>query len=551
MHRKMKIQRYWMFLFLSVFCISTFCACGQKPTKQTTQRKTITASKMMAMEKEYDSELTGVIKSIEKDAETITILETATAAETILTYNDMTEAMNQYGDIKTVEQFSIGDIVEVFFWSKNNEIVKIENSDSAWTYEDVKKFSIRREDQIFKIVDHKYQYDPVSLLVIQDGKLTDLLTVNEYDTLSIQGIGSRIYSITIKKGHGYVRFKNYEQFVGGMVEIGYGIIRNVSEDMLLTVPEGTYRMVMEHGQLSAEKQIVVEQGQELTIDLSAYQTKVDKTGRVYFLVEPEGAQLNINGVPVVYNDAVELNFGKNIIQVFADNYTSYTGTLNVKKAYQVVKIHLAQDSSEAEVVSTGDEEAANTNTETQDNNSSNSNQTENNEDNNNDNNENEDNNTDEENNDNTESTDQSVENSEENTDNSTQGDSNNTETKDTTNSKTDKDSQKDNDSKENDKKDKDKNKDKESEDTTIEPANTETTEIDKKHTITVNSPKDVKVYVNGDYVGKSPVSFSKIIGTFTIALSKDGYKTASYTLTMEDDKESSFLSFPDLVEEDS
>lgn len=539
MHRKIKIQKYWIFLFLSVFCISMFCACGQKPTKQTTQRKTITASKMMAMEKEYDSELTGVIKSIERDAETITVLETATAAETILTYNDMTEAMNQYGDIKTVEQFSIGDIVEVFFWSKNNEIVKIENSDSAWTYEDVKKFSIRREDQIFKIVDHKYQYDPVSLLVIQDGKLTDLLAVNAYDTLSVQGIGSRIYSITIKKGHGYVRFKNYEQFVGGMVEIGYGIIRNVSEDMLLTVPEGTYRMVMEHGQLSAEKQIVVEQGQELTIDLSAYQTKVDKTGRVYFLVEPEGAQLNINGVPVVYNDAVELNFGKNIIQVFADKYTSYTGTLNVRKAYQVVKIHLAQDSSEAEVVSTSDEE--NTDTETQNNDSS-GNQTENEEDNNSN---QEDENESNDNNDNENSDNENQENNDESNSQPVEDSENNT--RDTTNSETDKDNQKDSDSKENDKKDKDK----ESEDTTIKPADTETTEIDKKHTITVNSPKDVKVYVNGDYVGKSPVSFSKIIGTFTVALSKDGYKTASYTLTMEDDKESSFLSFPDLVEEES
>lgn len=556
-----KILRYGMALLLSVFCIGAFCACGQEPAKQTTQIKTVAASKTMAMEKEYDMELTGVIKKIEEDAETITVLETATAAETILTYNDMTEAVNKYGDIKTIGQFSIGDIVQVFFWSKNNEIVKIKNSDMAWNYEDVKKFSIRREDQIFKIVDHRYQYDPVSLLVIQDGKLTDLLAVNDYDTLSIQGVGSRIYSITVTKGHGYVRFKNYEQFVGGMVEIGYGIIRNVSEDMLLTVPEGTYRMVMEHGRLLAEKQITVEQGQELTVDLSAYQTKVDKTGRVYFMIDPEGAQLNVNGVPVVYTDAVELNFGKNIIQVFADGHMSYTGTLNVKKAYQVVKIHLAEDGSEAEVVSTSDEADSGTETQTENNNTNNTgNNTENNTQNNNSDNSNNNNNSN--NGSSNNSSDSNSDSNSNSTNTNTNNDSNNNNTEETSNndnqSNTSNDSSaagqnKEQNSEKTDKtKEEQNNKEEESTgDTTIESADTGTTEIDKKHTITVNSPAKVKVYVNGDYIGKSPVSFPKIIGTFTIALSQNGYKTASYTLTMEDDKESCFLSFPDLVEEES
>lgn len=492
----------------------------------------------MAMEKEYDTKLTGVIKKIEEDAETITVLETTTAAETILTYNDMTEAVNKYDDIKTVEQFSIGDIVDVFFWSSNNEIVKIKNSESSWNYEDVKKFAIRREDQIFKIVDHRYQYDPTSLLVIQGGKLTDLLAINDYDTLSIQGVGSRIYSIIVTKGHGYVRFKNYEQFVGGMVEIGYGIIRNVSEDMLLTVPEGSYRMVMEHGRLLAEKQITVERGKELTVNLSAYQTKVDKTGRVYFVIDPEGAQLNINGVPVVYTDAVELNFGKNMIQVFADGYMSYTGTLNVKNAYQVVKIELAQDGSgsNAEVVSSGEEEISSTETQET---SSNSHNTENN-------NSSTSTGTNSHSNDSNTNNNNGTNTNAGNNDNDTESSSTKTANPSSGSSVTDTE-QKDKQDKDN-KEDKDSSGEEDSEDTTIESADTKTTEIDKKHTITVNAPANVKVYVNGDYVGKSPVSFQKIIGTFTIALSKKDHQTASYTLTMEDDGESSFLSFPDLEE---
>lgn len=506
---KKSFAHYGLLPFLLILGLCMFCACGQSKEKQS-QRKLVSASGTVAAEKEYDECITGVIKSIDEETETVVVLEAATAAETVLTYTDFTEAANKYGDIKTVEQFEVGDIVDVYFWAEQNEIVKMENSASAWVYEDIRKFTVRREDKIFKISDRRYQYDLVSLIVSQDGELIDLLAINEQDTLSVQGIGSRIYSITVTKGHGYVRFSHYDQFVGGMVEIGYGIIRNVTEDMLLVVPEGTYRMVMDHGVLRAEKQITVERGKELVIDLSAYQMEVEKTGKVYFVVSPEGAQLNINGVPMVYTDAIELNYGKNIIQVFQEGYASYTGKLNVKKAYQVVKIDLAEDGSEAEVVSSEDEETAepqNTNS-GQESSGQASSDTENEDD-------------DSETSSNTKSDDTEDENADDGESDSDEEDS---ESEETSDSETD------------------------SDDTTIESADTETTETDSSHTITVNSPTGVKVYVNGDYVGKTPVSFDKIIGTFTVALSQKGYDTASYTLTIEDDGENNFLSFPDLVE---
>lgn len=509
------LARYGVLPFLMILGLCIFCACG-KDTEKQTQGKLVSASGTVSAEKEYDECITGVIKSIDEETETIVVLETATAAETVLTYTDFTEAANQYGDIKTVEQFQVGDIVDVCFWMEQNEIVKMENSASAWEYEDIRKFTVQREDRIFKISDRRYQYDPISLIVSQDGELMDLLAVNEQDTLSVQGIGSRIYSITVTKGHGYVRFANYDQFVGGMVEVGYGIIRNVTEDMLLVVPEGTYRMVMDHGMLRAEKQIMVERGKELVVDLGAYQMEVEKTGKVYFVISPEGAQLNVNGVPMVYTNAIELNYGKNIIQVFQEGYASYTGKLSIKKPYQVVKISLAADSSDAEVVSSEDEEADES--EMQD----------------------------------TDSAQESSGGASSDTENDDPKDSPSDEETDHVEDENTEDKENDSDETDSEKTDDEPEETSDSEtdsdETTIESADTETTETDSSHTVTVNSPTGVKVYVNGDYIGKSPVSFDKIIGTFTVALSKNGYQTASYTLTMEDDGESNFLSFPDLAE---
>ena len=50
-------------------------------------------------------------------------------------------------------------------------------------------------------------------------------------------------SVTVEKGHGYLRLVNDENFVGGWLEIGQTQIVRITEDMLVvTVPEGSYQV---------------------------------------------------------------------------------------------------------------------------------------------------------------------------------------------------------------------------------------------------------------------------------------------------------------------
>lgn len=76
-----------------------------------------------------------------------------------------------------------------------------------------------------------------------------------------------------------------------------------------------------------------------------------------------------------------------------------------------------------------------------------------------------------------------------------------------------------------------------------------TTASDKKHTITVKTPEGASVYVNGEFRGVAPVSFEKTSGEITITLSKAGYVTKSYTITVDDGEEDVTYSFASLVEE--
>jgi hypothetical protein len=71
--------------------------------------------------------------------------------------------------------------------------------------------------------------------------------------------------------------------------------------------------------------------------------------------------------------------------------------------------------------------------------------------------------------------------------------------------------------------------------------------MDSDHTITVSAPEGAEVYLDNVYKGLAPCTFTKIIGSQTITLRKDGYSTKSYSVDILDDDEDVKLSFSDLV----
>ena len=66
----------------------------------------------------------------------------------------------------------------------------------------------------------------------------------------------------------------------------------------------------------------------------------------------------------------------------------------------------------------------------------------------------------------------------------------------------------------------------------------------------VESPEGAEVFVDGIYAGITPLSFIKPeAGSHVITLSRNGYVTKSYTLTVDDDKSDVTISFSELIEE--
>ncbi len=67
------------------------------------------------------------------------------------------------------------------------------------------------------------------------------------------------------------------------------------------------------------------------------------------------------------------------------------------------------------------------------------------------------------------------------------------------------------------------------------------------YTVSVESPEEVEVYVDGTYIGISPVSFLKVSGEHIVTLRKTGYQTRNYTLNVDTEEKSVTYSFSELL----
>jgi len=71
--------------------------------------------------------------------------------------------------------------------------------------------------------------------------------------------------------------------------------------------------------------------------------------------------------------------------------------------------------------------------------------------------------------------------------------------------------------------------------------------IDEDHSIYIQNPIGASVYLNGDFMGISPCSFSKVIGTHVITFIEEGYETMSYTIDILNDGLDTYFNMADLA----
>lgn len=287
----------------------------------------------------YDSADTALLVQKDKNDNSVTFLNLNRGRRYTLNFDGTTRLYDKYGESISLEQVSVGDIVDITFLKDSRHLVMLSLSSRAWKNEKIDRYEMdfaRGEvaigEDIFKLTDHT--------LYLSNGQSIDKMDINPSDVLSFQGIDSQILSVRVEKGHGYLRLLNDENFVGGWIEIGQSIIQRITEDMLLVVPEGSYPVNISYQGGGGVKSVVINRNEETTLDIGDLEVAEVRTGTILFSVSPSNAKVYIDGTETDVSDPVTLEYGIHQLIVKAEGYKSITQYIRVGQASAGVNVVL-------------------------------------------------------------------------------------------------------------------------------------------------------------------------------------------------------------------
>lgn len=287
----------------------------------------------------YDSADTAVVMSVDQENQGITFLNMDTGKSYTLYYNGTTYFKDKYEGPMTVSQIKAGDIVDVNFLKGKRQIASVQISPKAWSYDQIDNYDLGGVNHTASIGSTVYSL-PEEAAILSEGRRVEVMDVVKQDIVTIRGVDHEIYSVEVEKGHGYLKLKGEEALIGGWIEVGNSVISTISEDMLLTVPEGSYQVLLSNGRASCAKDVVIERNKETVLDVSDLKLEESRTGRILFAVTPAEATVTVDGKEIDSSSAAELSYGIHQVLLEAEGYSSLKKYIQVGSEYATIRFTL-------------------------------------------------------------------------------------------------------------------------------------------------------------------------------------------------------------------
>ncbi|MGN0374857.1 MAG: PEGA domain-containing protein [Butyrivibrio sp.] len=306
-----------------------------------------------------------VITNVDYENKIIEFYKIETEEECMYSYNVGTTVLTKTGRTSSIQSLSKGDVVDIYYDPVSFKISQIQISPDSQVWENINvtSFSVNDSTRSMTVGTSLFYYKD-DLYVVSDEERISVTELTGADRLTIRGVGNRIVSVIVDKGHGYITLKGADIFLGGLVDIGGSIIKVIEENMLIIVPEGTHKVEVRNGDNIAEKYVTVARGEQCVADFSDVAANITETGSIKFDINIGNASLYIDNVKRDQSNTLTLSVGKHSVIVTAEGYVTYSSYIDVKPGHQKIEITLGKDSegetsSEEETTekpSTGEEE---------------------------------------------------------------------------------------------------------------------------------------------------------------------------------------------------
>ena len=276
--------------------------------------------------------------------EQLNLKQLVSGKQYLYVYSLSTDFQDKYGNSATTVDFEPGRVIHIGKKDGEGRLLQAQIADEVWEYSDITKYSVDTERGIFKIADSKYSYD-ADLFVESNGEKIRLSDLNEKDKIRVVGIGTKILSVSVTTGQGILELKNTSVFEGSFIQVGSKIFAQITHNMKLEIPEGTYTVTVANEGYGGSTEVEIARGEVCTLDLDELKGEGPKTGSITFYIDVEGATLSIDGDTVDYSAPVVLTYGVHELHAEADGYDDFDKKLFVNSAAANIDISLIGEST--------------------------------------------------------------------------------------------------------------------------------------------------------------------------------------------------------------
>ena len=296
----------------------------------------------------FDSMDTAIVEAVDAEDGSISLINMDLGKSYTLEYGDSTAITDKYGAAMSMAQIQPGEIVDVCFMKSDKKLVNMQLSPEAFAFENTTSYELDGESGSARIGDENYRLSKNALILSGDERIGAADIINR-DIISIRGIGRDIWSISVEKGHGYLSLIGDAYAIGGWIEAGQFVIQRITDNMLLTLPEGMTDIYISARGLNVTKRVLIERNKETTIDLGDEAVEEILLGQVIIHVSPPTAMVYIDGVTVNIGAVVELPFG--IHQIIAEALGYDTVVQHIKITEERASISIVMEEARADAVS--------------------------------------------------------------------------------------------------------------------------------------------------------------------------------------------------------
>lgn len=320
------------FIGVASFCMAYTYMMSDETSEPTEERFSANGVLKQAQANLIGSDIDAVVKSIDKEANTIVFYNLKNDTSSTVNVTDTTIFPKNV----TMDTIAVGDIYTYKF-DKDENITEIKTCQKSWTVEDI-GVSINTSAKLIKFSDtsskdnaeKSYKYVEGLTSVSYKNQPKTLENISPLDYVKIKGYDNgkinRAYSIEILKSHGEIQFQNMDYISNAKIYINDKQYSMKSDSRVL-LTEGTYNVkVTGSNTMDITKQVNVVPDNPTVVDLSKIQVK---TGVLNISSNVDGYKLYLNDKEQNTGESPLLEYGTYTVKATKDGYKDFTSSVTI------------------------------------------------------------------------------------------------------------------------------------------------------------------------------------------------------------------------------